>query len=50
MRKNQSANIAIGGIVSALALVLMFFTGVFPFVCNLCASGFGWLIIDGDRG
>ncbi len=31
MRKNQSANIAIGGIVSALALVLMFFTGVFPF-------------------
>lgn len=46
MRKNKSASsVAFGGIVSALAVLLMFFTGVFPFATYALPALAGLLLV-----
>ena len=46
MRKNKSASsVAFGGIISALAVIMMFFTGVFPFATYALPALSGLLLV-----
>ena len=45
MSKRNSFNVAIGGIVASLAVVLMFFTGVFPFATYALPALAGLLMV-----
>lgn len=45
MSRKSSFNVAMGGIVAALAVVLMFFTGVFPFATYALPALAGLLMV-----
>ncbi len=46
MRKNKSASsVAFGGIISALAVLMMFFTGIFPFATYALPALSGLLLV-----
>lgn len=45
MSKNKSTSVALGGIVSGLSVLLMFFTGIFPFATYALPAMAGLLLV-----